>query len=212
MEDEGSSGSRNAHFEKLSFGDELMVSDEVVNAKLSKMSLAVAKDSGFFDIDLSLGDYFTWGKASGCDLLQGKCQDLCDQSRSVSCDKTHRFRAKCEKLPLSDSCWIPQNMINCKSPNLKSSPVFSYGNESVCLETNPNVSSEIPGADCFKISCNSDQTYFIDLPGGNNNVPLKCSHENQKLQLEEYTLEITCAKFEIVCKDATPCQSDCHNK
>jgi hypothetical protein len=140
LEDEGTISSSKSHFEKLTFGDELMVSDEFINAKFSKMSLAVAKDSGFYEVDLEEGDLYLWGKGQGCGLLQKKCDafvspNLCEKENQVKCDPTHRLRTKCKFLEFSDGCGVMQNLVDCRQFKESKSRVYSYGPGSVCLES-----------------------------------------------------------------------------
>lgn len=59
----------NSHFEKLFFGDEIMNPNDVLDARFSRLSLAVAKDSGWYDIDLDLGENYIWRKNEGCGIF-----------------------------------------------------------------------------------------------------------------------------------------------
>jgi hypothetical protein len=143
LEDEGSKMSKNAHFEKLTFGDEIMVSDDFINAKFSKMTLSVAKDSGFYEINLRKGDYYTWGKSSGCSLLNRKCNeflssDICSKENQISCSPDHRLRRKCKFINFSDGCGVNQNLVNCRTYKKSDSKVFTYGPNSVCLNSKVN--------------------------------------------------------------------------
>lgn len=138
MEDEGPQGTKNQHFEKLVFGDEIMVFNAIVNSKFSKMTLAVAKDSGFYEIDLTKGDYFTWGKGHGCSLLNKSCNqflssEICVSSKQLACDSKHRIVRECSLGSLADNCGIFEPTLDCRKPKQVQTPLTIYGPKSVCM-------------------------------------------------------------------------------
>ena len=73
MEDAGGQGSAGGHFEKRFFGDEMMVPDDTFDSRFSVMSLAIAADSGWYDVDFMGGDEYNWGKGSGCEMFMRQC-------------------------------------------------------------------------------------------------------------------------------------------
>lgn len=138
LEEEGAAGTKDQHFDKLAFGDELMVFNNVVRSKFSKMSLAVAQDSGFYEVDQAQGDLFTWGKGSGCALLQGKCNpllsaEICTEKDVVSCDASHRHVRICSFESFTGSCGVLETVLDCGLPRAEDSPLFVSGQSSVCL-------------------------------------------------------------------------------
>ena len=42
---------------------------------LSKFTLALLQDSGWYQVDYSLAEPFTWGKNQGCGFLNLACKD-----------------------------------------------------------------------------------------------------------------------------------------
>jgi len=60
MENGGGLGSAGAHFEKVTFGDEIMVPDDTLHSRFSQLSLAVAADSGWYDVNFLDGDEYTY--------------------------------------------------------------------------------------------------------------------------------------------------------
>jgi Leishmanolysin len=48
LEDEGDAGSAGSHWEKVALGNEFMVSNDVENPVISKFSLALLVDSGWY--------------------------------------------------------------------------------------------------------------------------------------------------------------------
>ena len=54
MDNSSQLDSSGGHFDKKIFGDEIMVPNDPLDARFSQMTLAVAADSGWYDINLSL--------------------------------------------------------------------------------------------------------------------------------------------------------------
>ena len=73
VEDEGSSASAANHFERRIFGDELMTSSSLIDSSYSRMTLALLKDSGWYEVDFSKADGYKYGKSLGCNFLNTPC-------------------------------------------------------------------------------------------------------------------------------------------
>jgi len=131
------------HLEKLAFGDELMVSDRVITPKFSKISLAVGKDSGWYEIDLNLADLYTWGKEKGCEYFSGTCPvnlpEFCDQIESKSCSEDHLYVTECAKSQYTESCGINKNLYSCKLHHSVKDDRFYFGEDSVCLKSEVSI-------------------------------------------------------------------------
>ena len=66
------------------FGDEIMVADSVLIAKFSRMTLAVAKDSGWFHVEMDKADEFYYGESKGCKML-GHSLDNANETDDTYC-------------------------------------------------------------------------------------------------------------------------------
>ena len=53
-----------------------MIAETGREVKITKMSLAVAKDSGWYEVDYSLGENYFWGKGDGCDIFKANCSHV----------------------------------------------------------------------------------------------------------------------------------------
>ena len=137
MENGGGLGSAGAHFEKLVFGDEIMVPDDTFDSRFSQMSLAVAADSGWYDVDLNSGDQYNWGKDEGCGMFSSRCNrniitEFCNQTGARTCSDNLQYISICKMSKFTDNCGVNLNYRSCKSnrkPKVKS---FIYGNRSIC--------------------------------------------------------------------------------
>ena len=73
LEDGGSVGTRSSHWEKRVFNNEYMTGSSSYNPRRSRITLALLEDSGWYDVDYSKADSFTFGEGEGCDFAQGTC-------------------------------------------------------------------------------------------------------------------------------------------
>ena len=140
LENEGNIGSRGAHFEQVTFGPELMVSQINKNPKITKMSLAVAKDSGFYVVDMLKGENYLWGKNEGCDMFGVTCSnenitEFCEAKNTNTCSDNHMYRTRCKKTTFNATCPIYFYQESCKQIKTSNRPQYTFGKESVCLFT-----------------------------------------------------------------------------
>ena len=139
MENSGGSGSAGAHFEKLVFGDETMVSDDTRDAKYTRMSLSIAKDSGWYDVDITTGENYFWGKQEGCSIFEASCShtsvsEFCNEEFHRGCNDNHMYQTSCSNSEFTGTnCNIYLNIKSCKVNHESTQKAFSYGPDSICL-------------------------------------------------------------------------------
>lgn len=117
-----------------------MVSDDSMDARFSVMSLALAKDSGWYDVDLSLGENYFWGKGEGCSIFESSCShstvsEFCSVSGHSGCSDNHMYRTRCDQSNLTGSCKIYLNIKSCKVAHKSEEVYFEFGANSMCLNT-----------------------------------------------------------------------------
>lgn len=116
-----------------------MVSDMSTCPRLSKLTLAVANDSGWFQADLAMAESHTWGRSTGCPFLRSACpkgnfHEICPEPHGQGCSSDHVFRTECRSSEFSEECALNLPFENCKVPRRSSEPEFAYGRKSMCLE------------------------------------------------------------------------------
>jgi hypothetical protein len=62
VEDDGGSGSAGSHWEKVVFGNEMMVANTVANPVNSEFTMRLMEDSGWYQINPDMAEPFFWGK------------------------------------------------------------------------------------------------------------------------------------------------------
>lgn len=92
LEDQTRFGSVGSHFEKQICGNEMMVSDGPLISIFSKMSLAVALDSGWFFIDMESAEQYDWGRKRGCRMFDQSYLDLEEDPIEEFCEMLPRRR------------------------------------------------------------------------------------------------------------------------
>jgi leishmanolysin len=140
LENGGGTGSAGAHFEKLSFGDDTMVSDDTMDAKYGIMSLAVGKDSGWYTVDLGKSEHFFWGKNEGCKIFEETCStshvsEFCSSYGAQACSDNHMYISSCSNSSFTGNCNINLNMKSCKVHHTPHQDLYSYGPDAACLNT-----------------------------------------------------------------------------
>ena len=144
LENEGSSGSVSSHFEKVVFGSELMISQITFDPKVTKMTLAVVKDSGWYQVDMTAGELYSWGKDAGCGIFDFGCpkeddvEEICSEVESLGCSGNHMYRTKCNKNTFNNDCPIDIFTESCKVKPSNPDSLSTYGKDSVCLNTRVN--------------------------------------------------------------------------
>lgn len=138
LENHGNKLSAGSHFEKLVFADELMTPDEMFKTKISRFSLAVAKDSKFFEVDLSKAETIFWGKNKGCSFVDQKCssqeaREFCSETKTVACSENSFHRTVCSNLLFTGKCNINLHLESCKSFRPSEKAYATYGKDSFCL-------------------------------------------------------------------------------
>ena len=94
LEDQGDLGTSLTHWEKRVFGDEAMTGNhqELQRAgrlyseqkMISRMTLAVLHDSGWYNVDFSKADSrYNWGKGLGCDFVMKSCLEFMESHNKI---------------------------------------------------------------------------------------------------------------------------------
>lgn len=105
----------------------------------SRMTLAVAKDSGWFAIDLDLGEQFNWGKRSGCRMFDLEKEhepigEFCRKLRKKTCSRNGKFIDMCRSNPFSFKNHLKVPYKSCQLAKLKNKfSQFDLSNDSACL-------------------------------------------------------------------------------
>lgn len=144
-----------SHWEQRVFAGEIMspvATEKLVNTYVSRVSLAVFEDSGWYKPDMSAADPVVkgvhWGYKQGCNFATGKCLDndtpvskvFCSDPNAISCSLDRKSVKSCEigsayaSLPAVYS-YTSTNRLG-GSPEMDYCPHFAIGlTNRVCTNT-----------------------------------------------------------------------------
>ena len=104
LENQGSTGSANAHWEaRIMLGDYMISTNYIENA-VSEITLALFEDSGWYQVNYYTGGLFRFGKGRGCSFIQNKCiadkttsfsNEFCLSQQGPRCTNSHLFYGSC---------------------------------------------------------------------------------------------------------------------
>lgn len=103
LEDQGEEGTALTHWEKRVFENEAMTGTHTQNPQISRVTLALMEDTGWYKANYSMAEPLTWGKGLGCDFVMKSCKEWistkADRGMSI-----HPFCNKVKRDPLQTEC------------------------------------------------------------------------------------------------------------
>lgn len=101
LEDGGGSGTAGSHWEKRVFMNEFMNPTSEPVMIRSGLTLSLLQDSGWYQVDMSVADRYSWGAGQGCNFARLKCNDgwssayFCRTVNEAGCTADMRFQGTC---------------------------------------------------------------------------------------------------------------------
>ena len=104
LENQGEEGSVGSHWEARVMLGDYMISTDYPEIVISDISLALFKDSGWYDVNYYTGGLFRFGKGEGCKFLDSLCVnsnksnfelDFCDKKYENMCTSNYLNRGFC---------------------------------------------------------------------------------------------------------------------
>lgn len=209
LENQGADMSKNTHFEKRTFGNELMTSQMTGKPAMSLFTLNLLLDTGWYQVDMNQAEQFSWGANKGCDFMTTQCStqypEFCTSSKSLGCTPDYSAKSYCYYSSLSDSCGISEYVSGylCSSGvvHISTSKFEQYGGSSRCFMTNYQGKS-VPG--CYKAQCLNGA---IQISVSNNTY--SCRQTGDIITVDN-ELKITCPNIQNLCSQiSSSCPNDC---
>uniref|UniRef100_A0A8C6RQ34 Leishmanolysin-like peptidase n=1 Tax=Nannospalax galili TaxID=1026970 RepID=A0A8C6RQ34_NANGA len=91
LENQGGMGTELNHWEKRLLENEAMTGSHTQNRVLSRITLALMEDTGWYKANYSMAEKLDWGRGMGCEFVRKSCKFWIDQQRQ-------------KKQPLSPYC------------------------------------------------------------------------------------------------------------
>lgn len=158
LEDEGSSVSAGTHFEKVKFGHELMTSKLTGFPSMSKITLALMEDSGWYQIDYDKAQHLSYGYKQGCNFLIKSCntsyQEFCTNEDEMGCSRDFMGKTLCKSSDYTNNCNLANFIDKYVCTNVynftKTTDYEESGPQSRCFVVK---NSDKKSVGCFKSSC-----------------------------------------------------------
>jgi leishmanolysin len=200
FENEGPEGSVGSHWEKSTFGNEMMTAESSGDGVLSMFTLHLLNDSGWYEVDFEWAELFNFGRGAGCDFVNGNCTsqfpEYCPRKNSLGCNRNRTSKTFCYVSAFSDQCIIslPLSELRCSANSYPAQIKFlqeEFGNDSRCFDFNFQNVFDIAG--CYKVNCMTNQTYQVRIMGEN----FTCGPDSQSYK--KNLMKFDCPNYKEVC-------------
>ena len=206
LENDGGFGTKNYHFERRVFFNEIMSSGLIPDARLSELSLAVLEGSGWYQPDYSFAEPFFFGQGQGCEFYNGanvtaNTEEYCvEKSSSIGCAPTGRGKGRCLSDYRSDGYkfFSPRLQYDCanieaeKTASLKGFEAFGVKAESRCFSGTLSFEKKEQKSTgfCFKFQCKGeDLDTVLEVQIGNKKAICK---SQGPIKVEGLSGELNC--------------------
>jgi leishmanolysin len=221
LENQGGSGSAGSHWERRIFGNEYMTASQINDQRVSALTLALLESTGWYKVDYSMADTFSFGKGEGCGFLSSCSgyKEYCSGS-AEGCSFHGQAGAYCGSDSFSDGCPYMRAYSNrdCENTANRGAATLSgesYGYGSKCfsgtLYPSGALSSSRPY--CFKYSCTAKSTggYQLNVHvGGSTGI---CTGKG-KISVKGYSGSLNCPDPNTYCSTVgkPACRRGCMGK
>ena len=225
MENDGGSGSAGSHWEHKYWPTEFMSPTDTVPSLYSGLSFSLAKDSGWYDVDIYSAELMIQAKGAGPNYQSGSCPSssavgFCSSANAFknSCSADYKHKAFCYSDPtFTEGCYFLYSRVICSTDDttyggLVDSSFDSLGADSRCLMTKrTNETSMLPR--CATASCSQIGTISYKL----KSITCECRTSDAGLvrTCGDGSTTFTCpssASMNDICTnllDANKCPKDC---
>ena len=217
LEDEGSTGSRNSHWERRMFGNEVMTASAMYGSKVSVFTLALLEDSGWYYSNYSLRDTFTFLKGSRCNTSNSGFE--CEEAFKQTCSYDYRYHAYCYVDAFNNG--VMRKGANqygeCTTPreNRRARFYQSYRQNAFCFEVNlvqrdRSVDIASSGTACYESFCFRDSMgRSVRLTINNQYYYCRSDGEVISIDIEDMKGTVRCPVIDLFCMNDILCEDNC---
>lgn len=221
LENDGGAGSAGSHWEHMYWSTEYMSPIDTVPSTLSELSLSMALDSGWFNINKDYIEPLEYGKNAGADIQTDACPTdaipgFCNTVDEKSCSPDWRFKTKCyTDTTFSETCKFKFAEVACSVPDGNygasvNSAIDNLGDNSRCLVTTV---SGTASPRCAKAACTGTTSITYTYAGGKT---CTCSADLATATCSDAAYSATCpASISGFCErmtSANKCPGDCSGR
>lgn len=103
LEDQGGDGTALTHWEKRVFEHEAMTGTHTHNPVISRVTLALMHDTGWYVPDYSMAEPLTWGRNLGCTFCMASCMQWMKENSAIG-RSIHPYCDKVKRDPILTEC------------------------------------------------------------------------------------------------------------
>ncbi|GKA76124.1 EGF-like, conserved site-containing protein [Tanacetum coccineum] len=202
LEDGGGRGTSGSHWEKRLLMNEIMTGSVDTRSVVSKMTLALLEDSGWYQANYSMADHLDWGRNQGTDFVTAPCNQwkgelICPEFHELCSADPILTSGQCPNSCNSNGdcvdgkchCFIGFNGHDC---NKRSCPSNCSGNGKCLKNGNCECANGFTGIDCSTAVCDEQCSLHGGVcDNGHNCAP---SESSILLLLEEVISIQKCEK------------------
>ncbi|PWA76931.1 EGF-like, conserved site-containing protein [Artemisia annua] len=146
LEDGGGRGTSGSHWEKRLLMNEIMTGSVDTRSVVSKMTLALLEDSGWYQANYSMADHLDWGRNQGTDFVTAPCNQWkgayhCNTTQLTGCTYNREAEGYCPIVNYSADLpqwarYFPQANKGGQSALADFCTYFVAYSDGSCIDTN----------------------------------------------------------------------------
>ena len=221
LENDGGEGSAGSHWEHMYWSTDFMAPSDTNPSLLSELSLSMALDSGWYDVDSRFAETLEYGKGAGVDIQTDSCptaeiNGFCDSEGELSCSPDFKYKARCyTDKTYSEGCLFKQANVVCSIPDsygIDVDPnVEILGESSRCVMTSTFLKISRPR--CAKAECSGTSTIKYTFAKGKTCI---CEADGGSGSCSDSSISVRCpASVSDFCErmqDGNRCPADCSGR
>ncbi|KAI0207674.1 Leishmanolysin-like peptidase [Lamellibrachia satsuma] len=110
LENQGTLGTALTHWEKRVFENEAMTGSFTQHPVISRVTLALMEDTGWYQANYDFAEELTWGRGLGCDFVKWSCLEWM-QTRAASGAPIYPFCDRVRSSPIRTECSPNQDSV-----------------------------------------------------------------------------------------------------
>ncbi|CAD8063028.1 unnamed protein product [Paramecium sonneborni] len=220
LEENGGQDIAGFHWERVTFGNEIMTGDPFPDQVISEFTLALLEGTGWYLPNYTYAQNFGWGLDDGCTLTTGACsvvyEEFCKVKDQSGCSNNFNSLSGCytgDQLSQGCSYWREQSDCRFKSDyneKLAKGTGGSIGMNSQCFIT--SLAQDVfanARSSCYSSQCVNGKV-ILDV----NGTSVICSSSGQvtSVKLGQKNGTITCPDITKFCAQFRSCPNNCSNR
>ncbi|KAF7851583.1 hypothetical protein BT93_L3580 [Corymbia citriodora subsp. variegata] len=201
LEDGGGRGTSGSHWEKRLLMNEIMTGSVDTRSVVSKMTLALLEDSGWYEANYTMADRLDWGRNQGTDFVTSPCNQWkgayhCNTTQFSGCTYNREAEGYCPIVSYSGDLpqwarYFPQANKGGQSPLADYCTYFVAYSDGSCTDTNSarppdRMLGEVRGSNSRCMASSLVRTGFVrgSMSQGNGCYQHRCVNNSLEVAVD----------------------------